>query len=617
MLSAITSPGKPFVHRATRHQNEDEMDGSRKLIAGLRSELYSPGVDTNTCSPASLSMAYQWMAACLRTHVLCHQFQQKYIPRRLINISKPRRPRLVHRTENSHRYVTLSYKRGTESMYVTNKANKRNHYNSIPYLQLPRTIQDAIHVTYELGFRYLWIDSLCLVQDDKKDLDCEIDRMGDIYRSSTLTIFAEAADGATQGLKSFRDVRLSKPSRVRVRALLDGEVFDASACLSMWVPAGYVPPSPIARRGWILQEQELSVRKLSFGHHRIRWLCQQGQHSDLDPGDQGVSGGSLMAGQHWLTESRPHYRRADNHIKDDLYVHWYTLIENYARRSLSKTSDILRALAGLAKTFADNHQTHYVNGLWREDMEMGLLWKVVLSGKTEAERQAERQANRQEVDLALPSWSWASKWGNSISFEKWHIDTCRLLFEVDGSNNCMSMALRRIWNKRGDGISSSSAMDPQLWSSGDRYQEGKMHRLRLSGPLISAIVQNGEPNYDDYNYLQVDHPAGLYMKWIRSVLKPESGRVIGYIELDNDPGYEPVKEITCMLCCVRKTLRGDSFYTYLALKKTEQSRAEYVRVGLVQAIAEASWFEPIPHREIFCDESRGDKPWVRTTIFLR
>lgn len=118
-----------------------------------------------------------------------------------------------------------------------------------------------------------------------------------------------------------------------------------------------------------------------------------------------------------------------------------------------------------------------------------------------------------------------------------------------------------------------------------------------------AKVQDGMPNHDDYNDLLLASPAVTGMKWIRSVLESKSGRVIGYIGLDDDPEHRPMKDVSCMLCCVWGHHSDEPYYNYLALEKIGQSHAEYRRVGVVQAIVEAAWFEEISHHKILCTEA--------------
>lgn len=114
---------------------------------------------------------------------------------RLIDVDKRI---IVKGLRNGSRYLTLSYVWGKDKLRrdlpITTKAAVKIDSNGAETVALPeplpRTIQDAMDVTRELGFRYIWIDSLCIVQDDPEDVAMQIKMMGEIYSSSSLTIAA-------------------------------------------------------------------------------------------------------------------------------------------------------------------------------------------------------------------------------------------------------------------------------------------------------------------------------------------------------------------------------------------------------------------------------------------
>ena len=109
-------------------------------------------------------------------------------------MSDPREPRLEDGLRRSQQYVTLSYMWGTRRRYITTKANLSGHKTSLPLTQLPLTFKDAIYVTYMLNFQWLWIDALCIVQDSEEDRAREVGAMDEIFRYSTLTLFAASGE---------------------------------------------------------------------------------------------------------------------------------------------------------------------------------------------------------------------------------------------------------------------------------------------------------------------------------------------------------------------------------------------------------------------------------------
>lgn len=108
------------------------------------------------------------------------------------------RPRLVSTTGEHGEYLTLSYVWGGDQIHKTTTANLSSYEQGIAASLLHSTIRDAIYVTHMLGFRWLWIDSLCIIQDSDEDKAHEIGRMHHIYRYSHLTIMAASANGVSE-----------------------------------------------------------------------------------------------------------------------------------------------------------------------------------------------------------------------------------------------------------------------------------------------------------------------------------------------------------------------------------------------------------------------------------
>lgn len=109
------------------------------------------------------------------------------------------RPRLVPTTGERSDYIALSYVWGEDQAHKTTKGNLSAYEQGIDLSCLPATIHDAIYVTHMLGFRWLWVDSLCILQDSDEDKAHEIGRMHLIYRYAHVTIMAGSANGASSG----------------------------------------------------------------------------------------------------------------------------------------------------------------------------------------------------------------------------------------------------------------------------------------------------------------------------------------------------------------------------------------------------------------------------------
>ncbi len=169
------------------------MLGKPDLIKDLDGPLHAPDVD----SPAAFAWARQLLDACdrgheecqLRRHSLLRKAAPSFAPSRLIDVSKdPTKVRVVNMKKDSPQdpvyrraWACLSYAWGGDQIIKTTKANRAKHAAGIPLVILPPTIRDAVKVCRRLGLRYLWVDCLCIVQDDDIDMDHEILSMASTY----------------------------------------------------------------------------------------------------------------------------------------------------------------------------------------------------------------------------------------------------------------------------------------------------------------------------------------------------------------------------------------------------------------------------------------------------
>jgi hypothetical protein len=181
------------------------------------------------------------------------------------------------------RYASLSYCWGGDQVQKTTVKNVEARHCDVCYWVLPKTIQDAIITTHKLGLHYLWVDSLCIIQDSKTDVALEIQKMVDIYRGSYITISAATADHSNGGfLQSRIDIASEDPwysLGVRQGRNVMGRLF-----LTPITPRMVHPDSPsdepINERAWTLQESLLSPRVLYYSSRQVFWRCSAKPFSD-------------------------------------------------------------------------------------------------------------------------------------------------------------------------------------------------------------------------------------------------------------------------------------------------------------------------------------------------
>jgi hypothetical protein len=155
-----------------------------------------------------MNAARSWLYECASGHRGCPAYTKPRLPTRVIDVGSSRNVSLKlfsSGVEQCDHYVALSYCWGGPQPLLTTRANVDSFSSEIPQEQLPRTLADAVNVTRQLGFKYLWIDALCIIQDDQADKAIEIEKMGSIYKNSSLTIVASSSKSASEGFLQTRD----------------------------------------------------------------------------------------------------------------------------------------------------------------------------------------------------------------------------------------------------------------------------------------------------------------------------------------------------------------------------------------------------------------------------
>jgi hypothetical protein len=164
----------------------------------------------------SLGLARAWFDSCNNGHVDCARVAG-VLPVRVIDIGKrfPIRTVKLHWTEEDEtgHYLALSYCWGGHQSLFTTMTTAQEFTDGILISRIPKTIRDAIHTTYELGLRYLWVDALCIIQDDPEDVSREISKMAQIYQQACLTVSAACASSVKDGFLS----RIRRPASASVK----------------------------------------------------------------------------------------------------------------------------------------------------------------------------------------------------------------------------------------------------------------------------------------------------------------------------------------------------------------------------------------------------------------
>lgn len=375
-------------------------------------------------SPENFAHAREWIRKCSETHSECQGMQDSWLPTRLLDIGTDKTTlnlRLIITEKEfdllDRRYLALSHCWGPKpKKYVakTTKANLKSRLKRIDSRKLSKTFQDALVITRELGLRYIWIDSLCIIQDEPKDFESESAKMSQVYSRSYCTISASGSVDGHGGCFIPRDslhVRsctiIAEPGTHEWRSPHRDP--DKSEKIIIFP---HIPPwtkslsGPLSARAWTLQERELSPRILHYTKNRILWECKVSIASEDDP-------------DHFYPKSKAAtksplspLRLLDGNLKakptlpNEIYHKWYSMIEDYSSRSLTYKSDKLPAISGIAVAFWElTSKDKYLAGLWNNDLLPGLSWFPDLS-KERPQRPPVWPPG--PIDPSIPSWSWAA-----------------------------------------------------------------------------------------------------------------------------------------------------------------------------------------------------------------
>ena len=413
-------------------------------------------------------MAFRWLqeqiTTCDKTHQCTHVKDFSPLPSRVLDVNLDDDPNYIYLVESKGRgglYLALSHCWGTSHRITTTRENVATHRVGIVLSDLPKTFKDAVHVARELEVPYLWIDSLCILQDDPADWEAEAKLMGDVYLNAYLTISALSSEDDSSGCFADMDTDprltltyvssdaratgrpcipraspriLSIPAENEhdLRAYRSGRLpFHVAEMTQIerksrlyftfeWMPSSLksdpmiylmgtfggnfdpIADSHLSSRGWVLQERILSPRIIHYSNGEMFWECQTGIQAE----DGALFGRPILGVKQMLTMQR-----------EDAHDAWRQLVGEYTTRNLTYEKDKLPAISGLAQAFASIMKDTYVAGLWKSQIIQDMCWAVDTFEPT-------HRCDDPEHDTMLPpavknfysypksyrapSWSWAS-----------------------------------------------------------------------------------------------------------------------------------------------------------------------------------------------------------------
>lgn len=356
----------------------------------------------------------EWFKECTETHNRCGPGLAAELPTRILDLysmGSIDEVRLIDATSSKHeKYACLSHCWG--GRIVENATTTRQSLElmkaGVSVESLPKTFRDAIRITRRLDIQYLWIDSLCILQDDSSDWDCESHKMASVYQNAFITIAATSSPNSSGGCFSSPGQTYA-PKSFQCRTV-DGQLFDLYARKSLphFEYMQSKSESSLLKRGWAYQERLLSPRYLHFAESEVIWECNEHCTCHCSPYPMQSS----LVGV-WNPVIKQRYTQAvqSDRISELKYC-WANVLGDYTNMALSFEEDRIRALDGVvdqlsAITLKGSPQKsalgRYIEGLWENTIHEDLCWNV--HPVNESRFQARRTDWRK---WRAPTWSWAS-----------------------------------------------------------------------------------------------------------------------------------------------------------------------------------------------------------------
>ncbi|KAK4449690.1 heterokaryon incompatibility protein-domain-containing protein [Podospora aff. communis PSN243] len=316
-------------------------------------------------------------------------------------------------------YLALSYVWGGSTQLKLSTTNlsdlMRERSLSKPQYstKIPRTIRDAIGLVQALGERYLWVDALCIVQDDEVHTRVQLQAMASIYGNATLTIVAAQGCSADHGLHGIPGVSKPRSFHQEFFGTASGRTF--VHCPDLWAPHSHW-----IRRGWTHQESLFSVRKLMFVGNSIEWQCHYAIFRE-DIKDEDVKIPIAEQRIHGFRQERSQQCLLHPRLPD--FEALESVINQYLSRDFTYPMDVLPAFAGLEFVLSKVFDGGFLFGMPEMCFDAALLWAV-------------RRTNYEPRDdgdtastLTVPSWSWMGwtgidgfAWYDAFDHIKWALE---------------------------------------------------------------------------------------------------------------------------------------------------------------------------------------------------
>ncbi|KAI0441634.1 heterokaryon incompatibility protein-domain-containing protein [Xylaria telfairii] len=501
-------------------------------------------VGLHSSSMPSLSFVSRMISQCKETHQHCGKEEEQSLPKRILSIDliNGKDIKLVEGSLERARYACLSHCWGETKSIVTTSENLGNHKKGLLWESLPRLYRDVITFCWELEIQYLWIDALCIKQDDVKDWAEQSSEMATIYENSYITIAATSAHNHDSGCTTqlapehcWEEVgNIRQPeSSTSFSILMRQSLHHPYEITRPWWRLDNKAKYPLLSRAWAYQERILSPRVIHFLPNELMWECRSGLQCEcLELSLTSVQSRRFIKGGLFSPVSEK--RCGKENCTCEKSVNWSSLLGGYVRLELTIPGDKLPALSGLARRIQGPQQDRYLAGLWESELPESLFWSPGY--------QAYKHPRPQSP--TAPTWSWASIPGE-IMYE---------LLRKDCLGNVQQLFPLQI---------KSIDVKPDTANPYGSVSPG-------SALVISGILSSGFLHYENHDHI---------------FLHIETGKKIKF-HPDYDlqyPGQYHVSEGTALVCVYHHYYAyppgTDNLYLMI-LRVVDEHSSKYERIGL-------------------------------------
>ncbi|GKU19703.1 unnamed protein product [Fusarium langsethiae] len=381
---------------------------------------------TSTWGPRAAWSLRDWLEGCITSHDECQTLPNSSLPIRLVDVipsgagPKPPAPTdhinalsvdaMPHvkilptaGLSKDTRYLTLSHCWGKSVPIKLLNETRALYEKQIPIEDLLKTdakvFREAIWVTRCLGYQYLWIDALCINQEDGDEKATEVARMDQIYSGGAANLSATSVSCGAEGMIFTREDNLYELFPCDWKMVEMGQ--EKNDYLVAYVDENELGEEPTNKRAWVFQERILAPRVIHFCKNKIFRECSKEQMDELQDYVPWINIPKQASQAHVNLDL---YKGFDGLEEEQILYHQFRCrLELYSRSALTFPQDRLPSVAGISKAigrYMGLGEDQYFAGLWKNDLPKALLWQTDYT-------LGNRNWDPEHAGYISPSWSWA------------------------------------------------------------------------------------------------------------------------------------------------------------------------------------------------------------------